>query len=184
MESGTIQRIKKPSVSELISLLDKPALLNWANKQGLKGIDISKERGKWLSAGTSLHKQIEKYERDKTPFEDKANEQSYKNFIYGKEILEMEKNIETDYFIGRFDCKMKFDDRIFICDYKSSNGVYFENKLQLVAYSMAEPCDAFAIINIPSFQFNIITIKDRTPYEEILKSLSIIYNAKKTIDGN
>ena len=30
------------AVTTLINLLDKPALKYWANKQGLKGIDINK----------------------------------------------------------------------------------------------------------------------------------------------
>jgi len=41
--------MKKPSVTELLRILDKPALLNWANKQGLLGIDISVKRKEWLS---------------------------------------------------------------------------------------------------------------------------------------
>ena len=51
----------KPSVTELIGMLDKPGLLNWANKIGLDGIKLEDYRKKSMINGTSLHKQIEDY---------------------------------------------------------------------------------------------------------------------------
>jgi hypothetical protein len=175
--------MKKPSVSELLDLLNKPALINWANKQGLLGVDISKERGKWLNAGSSIHKQIELYHTQKIPFDKKEDQLLYNNFIQEKEILEIEKNIETDYFIGRFDCKLKSQNKIYIIDYKKdAKNVYLENKLQLVAYGMAEECDCMAIVSVPKFELLEVKMSDRKPYEEILKSLSVIYYSKKEID--
>ena len=51
--------MKKPSVTQLLDLIAKPALISWANKQGLMGIDTSEKRKKILLNGTSLHSQIE-----------------------------------------------------------------------------------------------------------------------------
>lgn len=44
--------MKKPSVTMLIDLLAKPALIDWANKQGLLGVDIKDLRKKAKSSGT------------------------------------------------------------------------------------------------------------------------------------
>ena len=175
-------KTKKPSVSELLSLLDKPALLNWANQQGLKGIDIKESRKKYLSDGVSIHKQIENYQTRNMPFEDSSIEELFKNFISDKEVLDLEKSIETEYFIGRYDSKIKYNGFTYIIDYKSNQkNIYLENKLQLVAYAMADPCDKFAIVSVPDFTFIEVDLEDTKPYEEILKSLSNIYKNKLLI---
>lgn len=174
--------MKKPTVTQLLKLLDKPALLKWANKQGLAGIDISIDQDRFLRAGTSIHTQIEQYHSNGVPFQNPDHEMNYKRFISGKVILDMEKEIETDWFTGRYDMRYKHGDTIYLVDFKNnSKGVYFENKLQLVAYSMAIPCDRIAVISVPMFTTNHIVIEDRKPYEEIIKALSIIYQNKQLI---
>jgi hypothetical protein len=174
----------KPSVTDLLKLLDKPALLNWANKKGLEGVDITKERSKWLNAGTSIHSQIENYIRKGEPFISEIDQSYFNSFIFDKEILGLECKIETEWFTGRYDIKVKWKDKIYIMDFKNkSKNIYFENKLQLIAYAMAEPCDCFAIVSVPSFTVMNFNVKNRIPYEEILKNLSNIYNLKLEIDG-
>jgi len=174
---------QKPSVTELTKLLDKPALLNWANKQGLQGIDINVSRKKYQSDGTSIHKQIEDFHILKTPFLNPEHEANYLKFIEDKEIIYIEQKVETDWFTGRLDCVLKFGDKRYIVDYKSNqSGVYLENKLQLVAYSMALHCDSFAIVSVPDFKFIEVSIPDRKPYIEIIKALSIVYQNKKIIE--
>lgn len=175
--------MKKPSVTTLIGLLDKPALLSWANKQGLAGIDISQKRKEWLNDGISIHSQIENFVKNGEPFYNSDHEKSFKNFISDKKILGYEFDIETDWFVGRCDMKLEWNKKVYLIDFKNkSKGVYFENKLQLVAYGMAEKCDSFSIVSVPEFKMMNFTIKDRTPYEEILKSLSNIYKQKNIID--
>lgn len=177
--------MKKPSVSQLLSLLDKPALLNWANKQGLQGIDITKERKGWLRAGTSIHNQIENFIKSKAPFLNELDQNNFLKFIEDKEIIDFEKNIETEWFQGRYDLKVKWNDKVYLMDFKNNaKDIYFENKLQLIAYSMAEECDGFAIINVPKFEIFEVKIQNRNPFIEVLKSLSNIYYCKKEIEVN
>ena len=162
--------------------MDKPALLKWANKQGLQGIDISIDRDKYLRAGTSIHSQIENFHINKTPFQNIDHENNYKRFISGKIILDMETEIETEWFTGRYDMRYKHGETVYLVDFKNnSKGVYFENKLQLVAYSMACECDRIAVISVPEFVTYHIVIEDRKPYEEIIKALSIIHQNKALI---
>ena len=173
----------KPSVTKIIGLLDKPALLGWANKIGLQGIKLDDYRKKSTESGTNLHKQIEDFILYKTPFEDKNLEVNFNEFFKDKEILEVEKKIETEWFQGRLDIKFKHNDKIFIGDFKSNQKyVYFENKLQLTAYRMAENCDNVVIISIPDFKIVHSGIRDFVPYEKILKCLSFIYTTKESLE--
>lgn len=176
----------KPSVSKLLSLLDKPALLSWANRIGLQGIELSEYRKKALTEGTSIHKQIEDYIKIKKPFDDIINQNAFDKYFSNKVIIDYEKKIETDWFIGRLDIKFEYKGKIYVCDFKSNQkNVYLENKLQLVAYRMSENADGIGVISVPDFKFLPIQIKDYTPYEEILKSLSNIYKFKTHIEyGN
>jgi hypothetical protein len=171
---------KKPHVTELLELLNKPALMNWSNKIGLQGITLADFRKEALRKGSSIHRQIECYVLDKIPFEKEENQLRFIEFMQDKKILEIEKVIETEWFTGRCDCIIEFNGKTYLCDFKSQDGVYFENILQLVAYRMAIKTDHIAVIGVPKFKFRpIYSIQDYTPYEEILKALSHIYNLKK-----
>lgn len=174
--------IKKPSVTALISLLDKPALLSWANKKGLEGLNINDIKKAAFYYGNSLHYQIENFVNNGECFEDPKLETKFLNFISDKEIISVEKKIETKYFKGKYDMKLKYKNEIYIIDFKSNKKkVYLENILQLVSYSMAEKCDKLAIVSLPEFKFLKVDIKDKKPYIEIIKSLSKIYYNKQII---
>jgi len=172
----------KPSVTQLIQLLDKPALLKWANKIGLQGIDLDTYRSNSKKNGTNLHNEIENYVKNKIPFSSIEVQNNFINFFENKEILEIEKNIECEYFKGRLDIILNYKNQKYICDFKSNQtNVYFENILQLVAYKMCENCNNIAIVSIPNFELININISNYEPEEEILKSLSNIYKLKNQI---
>ena len=61
--------MKKPHVTQLLDLLNKPALLNWANKIGLQGINIDEFRKNALRKGSARHREIENFLIDNIPFE-------------------------------------------------------------------------------------------------------------------
>lgn len=172
--------MKKPSVTELIQLLDKPALLSWANKLGLQGKKLEDERQKYLSRGTSLHKQIENYHLMAQDFEDMDFQQRYIEFMSDKHIISIEKKIETEHYQGRLDTYFVWNGDYYVADFKTNqSNIYLENKLQLVAYKKAlMNCNKMAIISIPDLKIIPVDIKDTKPYEEILTALSVIYNNK------
>ncbi len=174
----------KPSITELLNLLNKPALINWANKQGLQGVDIGKQSKIWLKEGNSIHSQINKFISNGVPFENKIDEENFVMFSQNKEFLSSEKSIETEWFVGRYDLKMKWNDKVYLVDFKRNHqAIYLENRLQLVAYSMAEQCDSFAIVSVPEFKVLNFKIENRKPYEDMLKSLSLIYSLKNQIEN-
>lgn len=173
----------KPHVTKIIGLLDKPALLNWANKIGLKGVNIKDYQSRAMASGSSLHLQTERYIKDKIPFEDKNVQENCDSFLNNIEVLGIEETIETDYFIGRLDLRFRYLNEIYIIDFKSNQKyVYFENKLQLIAYRMAKECNKIAIVSIPDFTVIPVFIENFEPYEEILKCLSKIYTLKEQLD--
>jgi ATP-dependent exoDNAse (exonuclease V) beta subunit len=111
--------MKKPSVTQLLDLLAKPALIGWANKQGLAGIDIEISRKKTLEAGTSIHSQIENYCKGEGDFINDIDRTRFCYFKRDKKLLCVEKEIETEWFIGRYDVKFEHNGKHVIVDYKS-----------------------------------------------------------------
>jgi hypothetical protein len=170
----------KPTVSQLLSLLDKPWLLKWANKIWLEWIHIDDYKKQITTTWTSLHKQIEKYILEDKPFEDMEHQKNFNRLFKDKSILIVEENIETEYFRWRLDIKINWKEK-YICDFKSNPMIYFEHKLQLAAYRMANPEYKLWVIEIPSFKFKPIEL-DQELYEEILISLSKIWQAKEKLN--
>ena len=173
--------MKKPSVTQLLDLIAKPALISWANKQGLMGIDTSEKRKKILLNGTSLHSQIEN-----ELFEREIDKINFDKFMIGKSIIAREKKIETEWFIGKYDAMLSDEDgQVFIIDYKSGfkGKIYLEHKLQLIAYTMAEPA-SIAIVPIPQFHLIPIEIKNRNKYENMLIQLSKLWFIKQEIEND
>lgn len=172
----------KPSVTKLIDMLDKPALLKWANKLGLEGVKIDDYRSQKKQGGTDYHLAIENYIKFQMPSGDDSFDANMQKFFSDKVVIDSEKSFETDYFVGRYDVKLMYRDFTFICDFKSNQkGVYFENKLQLAAYAMAEKNCHVAIVHLPSFLLHPVTI-DQDLYSEFLVTLSKLYNLKSKLD--
>ena len=177
--------MKKPSVTQLIQLLDKPALLNWANKQGLKGIDINEKRKEWKSYGSSLHNQIYDFIINGNKMIKESDQNNLNRFLKDIEIISVECKVENEYFTGVYDIMYKKNNKIYLADYKSNaKKIYFEHKLQIAAYSMCVEADSFALISIPDFTEMTFNLNDRDNYIEIIKSLSNIYKQKNIIYGN
>ena len=171
----------KPSVTKLIDMLDKPALLKWANKIGLEGIKLDDYRSKSKDAGSTIHEQVEQYLKFGILTEDQNLNERIIKFFSDKEIIDIEKSIECQYFVGRFDVKLKWKGFVFICDFKSNSSVYFETKLQLAAYKMAEECDHVAVIHLPDF---ILRPVDLYPeHYKFIINLSTLFELKYKLEN-
>jgi len=173
--------MNKPTVTELLDILNKPALMKWANKIGLQGISLDDYRAKSKKAGTSLHKQIEDYLLHGKDFEDSAIQSNFQKFQSDKVFKEVECNIETEYFRGRLDAKIIYKDELYLCDFKSNDSIYLEQKLQLTAYRMSDRMCKLAIVKIPEFIFKPVIINDFKPYEDLLIELAKIYTLLKQV---
>jgi hypothetical protein len=170
----------KPSVTELTKLLDKPALLSWANKIGLQGINIKDYRQKVMSAGTSMHVQIERHILHGEPFENEATKLCYDQFFLDKEIIGVEEKLECDYFTGRYDIKYICNGIVTIADFKTNQKrCYLENILQLAAYKFMSECDQCVIVSVPDFIEIQTGVGDYRQYQEIMFNLSNIHQILK-----
>lgn len=175
--------MKKPSVTQLLDMLAKPALIGWANKLGLQGIDIKEKRRKSLAKGTSMHQQIEQFSTGAGDFEREIDRNQFIRLMENKRIAAVEHEIETEWFVGRYDAKLDCENGPCIVDYKSGykGKIYLENKLQLVAYTMADAAD-MALVAIPQFHLIPVIIENRKPYEQMLIKLSELYYINQEIE--
>lgn len=173
--------MKKPTVTELLDILNKPALMKWANKIGLQGVSLDEHRKQSRLRGTGYHKQVELCLKEGICFEEPHVQQAFDRFIIDKHVLDIEKTIEHEYFCGRCDIRLNVGGIEYLADFKSSANVYLETKLQLIAYGMVTRDDHFAIIHLPTFEFIPIKIPDTFPYEQIIKALVTIHQAKNAI---
>lgn len=171
----------KPSVTELIEMLDKPALMKWANKIGLEGIRLDDYKSKSKEQGISLHETIGNYLNYGLLTDDADLNDRIAKFFSDKEVIGIEQTVENDYLKGRYDIKIKWQGILFICDFKSSQGVYFETKLQLSAYTMIESDCIPAVIHLPELLIRPITI-DQNIYNDFLINLSKLWSLRKQID--
>lgn len=169
----------KPSVTKLIGLLDKPALLKWANKIGLQGINLEDYRSESKQKGINYHDDVENFITSGLLTDNDKFNQKMQKFFSDKTVIDVERNIEHELFVGRYDVKLVWQGFTFICDYKSSSNVYFEQKLQLAAYKMADVCDHVAIIHLPDFVIRPVTLTQE--YEKIIYHLAMIYDLKSNL---
>jgi hypothetical protein len=174
--------MNKPTVTQLLELLNKPALMKWSNKIGLQGIKLDEYRTEAMNKGKVIHNQIDEYFRYNIPFEDAVLFENFKSFISDKKVIDTEKNIETDLFIGKYDMRIDFRGKEYICDFKSSSGIYLENILQLVCYKMAKEECEIAIVEIPIFKFKPITLRYYDQYKEIIQALHSIWKNKLIVE--
>lgn len=159
------------SVSKLIDLLNKPALLSWSNKIGLQGIDLKDYRKKVASKGTSKHNEIENYLLNGVKFGE-----SYKldKILEGYKILGVEKELNNGFINGRYDLLLEKDGKKIVVDFKSSGKIYLNQKLQLSTYKEILEADYIGIINFKKWELDILEINTYA-YYEIMANLYEIY---------
>ena len=141
----TIGGVKYPSVTTILSVINKPYLTNWKVKLGKE--ESEKISGEAADIGLYVHKAIECYNKGKAfPMpEDKEQQQiirravrDYRKWLRqtGFEPLKSELIVYSEQYkyAGTLDCVGFTGDSILICDYKTSKAIWPENKLQLSAY--------------------------------------------------
>jgi predicted RecB family nuclease len=155
------------AVTRLLDLLNKPALLFWANKIGLKGLSLNEYYKESSGKGIKKHHQIENYLLNGVEFEevDKLNK-CLKNY----EVLAIERSVNNGYIKGRIDLIIRDSKNVIIVDFKSSTNIYIQQKLQLSTYKEIYNADKIAIINFDKWELEFINI-DTKKYYEIVKRL-------------
>jgi len=136
-----------PGVTTVLNILNKPALIKWANNLGLRGIDSSKYRDKMGDIGTLAHLMIlehlsgkkqdySEYSKDDI---DKAENCLISFFEWEKTnkiepILIEEQLISSLNFGGIVDCFCKLNGVETLIDFKTGKAIYPEMEYQVAAY--------------------------------------------------
>lgn len=162
------------SVTNLISLLNKPGLINWANKIGLNGVSLSEFSSQSTKSGSSKHKEIEVFLSQGVEFSDS---EKLKKLIRDFDIIGVEKYISNGFIHGYCDLILKKGDNIIIVDFKPKDKIYLSEKLQLSTYKEIFKANKIAIINYNNWRLNYVDI-NTLKYYEIIKRL---YQIKKLL---
>jgi predicted RecB family nuclease len=142
-----------PSVTTIIGILNKPALLKWAWQCGVDGIDYLKARDSAADAGTLAHSMIlahlKREELDTSEYSKDTIDQAENSFL---SYLNWEKQHTLDPMIveqplvhqalkygGTPDFYGKVDETLSLVDFKTGKGLYPEYEYQLAAYAYMLP---------------------------------------------
>ena len=159
------------AVTKIIDLLDKPALVGWANKLGLKGLSLKEYYSQVTTDGNEKHYEIENYFKYGIEFKGcKVLAENLKDY----EVIGVEETITNDFLIGRIDLVLKKDGIVYVCDFKRNKSIYLKTKLQLSTYKEMLNADKICFIN--SENFKLVEIKiDTLKYYTIVKRLYQIH---------
>jgi hypothetical protein len=144
LQDGTVV----PGVTTILGVLNKPALVKWANNLGLQGIDSTKFVDEKAAIGTLAHQMIADYlrgaETDMSEYSkvqiDQAENATLSFFEWEKThkveptLIEEPMVSEVYRFGGTIDCLGKINGNLSLLDFKTSSGIFPEMMVQVVAY--------------------------------------------------
>jgi len=172
--------MKKPSVTELCDILNKPALLNWANKLGLQGKSIKSYSKNVLSDGTRRHKEIEDYLLHGVDIDDISLKEKIESIFGSSEIISIEESFENDHYKGRCDIRFIKDGINYVADFKRKfKKPYLEHYIQLIAYKIHFGSEKIAIIDLSEFKMIELSLYNENEVKELIYNLVNIYNLKQ-----
>lgn len=151
-----------PSVTTVLGILSKPALIHWAWELGTKGEDYRKVRDRAGDIGTLAHylifchlKGIEPDTSDYSP--DVLNKAEtcllkyweWENQNHPEPILLEQPFVSEDYgFGGTIDCVAKVNGALTLIDHKTGKAIYPEMVYQLAAYRQLLHENAYDVASV------------------------------------
>jgi len=193
-----------PGVTTVLNLLAKPALVPWANRMGLQGIDTSKYVDDKADIGTLAHAMITDKligkETDTTDYSKNQidlAENSCLSFwewekdhkIESVEFVERPLVSEAYRFGGTLDIYAVVNGKREIIDLKTGSGIYDEHIYQVVVLKRLLEENGFTVaatrvVNIPraeteAFGERVISETENRVGWEIFKNLLSVYYLKK-----
>lgn len=142
-----------PSVTTILSRFKNPrALMIWAHKQGLAGIDINKVRQEAADSGTLTHRMVEEYLAGRNPYAvlkdapaniRRASELGFESFTTWADqtqlrVMATEVRLvsELHRYGGTMDANIiTINGKRCVGDWKTSNALYPEMLMQIAAYA-------------------------------------------------
>ena len=192
-----------PGVTTILGILNKPALVKWANNLGLQGIDSSKYQDEMADIGTLAHQMIVGYfKKVEIDTSDYSNNQialaencllSFWEWERGHDIevimAEVPLISQKYGYGGTIDCFCKLDGQPTLLDFKTGKAIYPEFFYQLAAYEQllaedSQLIEATRILRIgrdadEGFEEQSVGKLDKQ--FEVFKNCLSIYNLQKEI---
>ncbi len=150
-----------PSVTTVLGVLNKPALLDWAWRMGMEGKDYRAVRDQAADIGTLAHYLILCHLKGDKPDTseysaqdiDKAETCLLKYWDWEKEnkiepvLVETPLISEQYSFGGTIDCLARLNGELILVDHKTGKGIYGEMFYQLAAYRQLLAEAGYPIVN-------------------------------------
>jgi len=196
-----------------VGQLDKPALVRWANKLGLQGIDATKYRDAAADVGTCAHRLIQAHWQR----EDYNDVRAALAAEYGENTLDLAENAAISYFEWEkdHDVRAEFCERPMVsekhryggtCDFyglvdgkrtlldlKTGSGIWPEHVIQVAAYRQmlrehGYRVERVVILNIPrkeseSFDAKWPSGKQLDAAWRIFRHLRAVYDLRKQVSA-
>ena len=197
-----------PGVTTILGVLAKPALIAWANRLGLEGIDSTRYTDKCANIGTLAHylvmchlKKVEpdaEYLREFSQLDMDIAENSILSFLEWEkhhtiELIDCELPLVHEELLygGTSDIYAKVDGVKSLVDLKTGSGIYDEHYYQIASYRLLRlshgyPVDKCIILNIPRQETEEFQYKEYTNFElgeKIFLHCHGIYNLQKEKRG-
>lgn len=193
-------------VTTCLNVMAKDALIRWANKLGLDGIEVDKFKDALARIGSCAHYLIEcdvKSEApdlsDYTGKEIDTAKKSFEKWVAWREknqfeLIESELQLVSDQyqFGGTCDIYAKINGVFTVADIKTSKGCFSEQRTQTVAYKYLllenkRPVDACRIIRVGRDEnegFDDILVGGHELHWERFKACLALYWANKNLDNS
>lgn len=193
-----------PGTTTVIGVLNKPALVKWANQIGLEGIQLDKYMDKLANIGTCAHLMVECHlkgiDPDLSEFTQEEIDKAENALIsfYNWESQHQIKVIATElplvseeyHYGGTIDAVLEIDGNVNLVDFKTSKGIFNEHKIQLGAYrNLLEEngytIEQYRVLRIGRDEtegFEEHVIPDLGLYWQMFLALLEVYNLQKLLN--
>jgi len=194
--------VRVPGVTTILGILNKPALVKWANNLGLQGIDSTKYRDEMADIGTLAHQMIVDYFNEvETDTADYSENQidlaencllSFWEWEKGHkiEVIMAEAQLVSSLgYGGTIDLYCELDGILSLVDFKTGKAIYPEMFYQLAAYRKLlteneHPVKGVRILRIgrdDNEGFEERLVADTAKHLELFNHCLAIYNLQKEI---
>lgn len=184
-----------PSVTTILKLLNKPALVYWANYLGFKRRNVDDELNEKAEIGTQVHKIIDAYLNNEmyifaqSRYINKTMIVSFLNtFINWKkennfDLIFTEKSFVNNKYAGTVDCYGVLNGKKTIIDFKTSKDFYLGMFLQLAAYTTLLEENEYEveqvgilIVRQDKYKIKLISREELEEYVKVFKFLSELFH--------
>ena len=197
-----------PGATTVTGLLNKPALVKWANNLGLQGIDSTKYVDKAASIGTLIHALVEAHITGKqadlteySPLEVEMAQNGFNKYLDWEKQHKIEPIFNEKSFVsekykygGTLDFYCKVDGKYTLVDFKSGKGIFNEYFLQVSSYANLlkenkHKVEQIMILNIGRNEAELFQHREIQPttfkkYFDMFKALLKVYYIKKDLEWN